>query len=61
MLTSSRRNNIFVSFFFGPRARLFSVKIREKILAINKFFVNETKSGQANKRLFSLTFRELNG
>ena len=30
---------------------LFSVKIREKkIIAINNLFVNETKSGQPNKR-----------
>ena len=29
--------------------------------AINNFFLNETKSGQPNKCLFSLTFRELNG
>ena len=33
----------------------------ERFLAINYFVVNETKSGQPNKRLFSLTFRELNG
>ena len=38
---------------------LFSVKNQKKFLAINKF-VNETKSGQLDKHLFSLTFRELN-
>ena len=27
---------------------------------VNNFSVNETKSGQPNKHLFSLTFRELN-
>ena len=58
-LTSSRQE-VFV-FFPNPRAGLFSVKIQKKFLAINNFFVNETKSGQPNKRLFSLTFRELNG
>ena len=44
-----------------PRTGLFSVKNLKKFLAINNFFVNEMKSGQANKHLFSLTFRELNG
>ena len=48
-------------FFPGPRAGLFSVKIRKKFLAIINFSVNETKSGQPNKLRFSLTFRELNG
>ena len=55
--------NQFTSGIFFPvsRAGLFSVKIQKKFLAINNFFVNETKSGQPNKRLFSLTFREING
>ena len=48
-------------FFPVPRAGLFSVKIQKKFLAINNFSVNETKFGQPNKCLFSLTFRELNG
>ena len=51
-----------ILFFFSvPCAGLFSVKNRKKFLAINNFFVNETKSGHPNKHLFSLTFRELNG
>ena len=50
-----------IYFFPVPCAGLFSVKIWKKIIAINNLFVNEMKSGQPNKRLFSLTFRELNG
>ena len=50
-----------IIFFPIPYAGLFSVKIWEKFLAINNFVVNETKSGQPNKCLFSLAFRELNG
>ena len=38
-------------FFRSPRTGLFSVKIWKQILAINNFFVNETKSVQLNKRL----------
>ena len=57
-LTSSRREYYI---FFGPLCGVFSVKIRKKFLAINNFSVNETKSRQPNKCLFSLTFRELNG
>ena len=39
------------------------MKNLKKFLAINKkkFVVNETKSRHPNKRIFSLTFRELNG
>ena len=74
-----------------PRTRLFSVKNRKKLLAINpnsldnkgscwilkdfycsvtmlrelglinNVFVNETKPGHPDKRLFHLHFRELNG
>ena len=36
------------------------MKIRKKFLAIKNLSVNETKSGQANKHLFSLTFKKLN-
>ena len=42
-LTSSCREYIF---FLSPRTGLFSVKIQKKILAIQNFSVNETKSGQ---------------
>ena len=52
--------NIIIIFFVHS-AGLLSVKIRKTFLAINIFFVNETKSGQPNKRLYSVTFRELNG
>ena len=59
-LTSSRRE--YYCFFRYPTGTgLFSVKIRKKFLAIKNFSVNETKSGQPNKHLFSLTFREING
>ena len=50
-----------IFFLLVPRAGLFSVKNQKKFLAINNFFKNETKSGHPNKRLFSLTFREING
>ena len=46
-LTSSRREYY-----------IFSMKIQIKFLAIKNFSVNETKSGQPNKCLFSLTCRE---
>ena len=55
-LTSSRRE-----YFSGPLCGIIFSENREKFLAINNFVVNEMKSGQPNKRLFSLTFRELNG
>ena len=42
-----------------PYTGLFSVKIQKKFLAIKNFSVNDTMSGQPNKRLSSLTFREL--
>ena len=51
----------FNQFTSGILYFIFSVKIRKRFLAINNFSVNETKPGQPNKRLFSLTFRELNG
>ena len=57
-LTSSRREYYI---FPGPPCGIIFSENREKFLAINNFFVNKTKSGQPNKRLFSLTFRELNG
>ena len=47
-LTPSRRFNIF---FPDPITGLFSVKIRKKFLAIKNFSVNDTMSGQPNKRL----------
>ena len=52
MLTSSRREYYI---FSGPPCGIIFSENREKILAINNFFVNETKSGQPNKRLFLLT------
>ena len=39
----------------------FQWKFEKKNLAINNCFVNETKSGQPNKRLIHWHFRELNG
>ena len=45
-----------IIFFPVPRAGLFSVKIRKKFLAIQNFFVNETMSGQPNKRLIHWHF-----
>ena len=51
VLTVHVRNIIF---FPVPRAGLFSVKIRKKILAINSFSVNETKSRQPNKFLVNI-------
>ena len=54
ILTSSRREYYI---FSGPPCGENS----DKFLAINNFSVNEPKSGQPNKHLFSLTFRELNG
>ena len=47
-LTSSRR---YYYFFPGPLYGIIFSEISEKFLAINNFFVNETKSGQPNKRL----------
>ena len=38
-------SGIIIVFFLVPRVGLFSVKIRKTFLAINNFFVNETKSG----------------
>ena len=55
-LTSSRREYYI---FSGPLCGIIFSENSEK--AINIFSVNETKSGQPNKCLFSLTFRELNG
>ena len=44
-------------FFQSPRTGLFSVKIRKEFLAINNIvFVNETESGQPNKRLIHWHF-----
>ena len=43
-------------FLRSPHTGLFSVKIQKKILAINNFFVNETKSRQPNKRLIYWNF-----
>ena len=40
-----------MKFFPVPRAGLFLVKIWKKFLAIKNFSVNETMSGQPNKRL----------
>ena len=39
-----------------PITGLFSVKIREEFLAIKKFSVNDTMSGQPNKRLIHWHF-----
>ena len=39
-----------------PITGLFSVKIRKKILAIKNFSVNDTMSGQPNKRLIHWHF-----
>ena len=58
LLTSSRREYCFFSI---PRAGLFSVKIQKKFLAINNCFCPWNEVRTTNKRLFSLTFRELNG
>ena len=39
-----------------PITGLFSVKIQKKFLAIKNFSVNDTMSGQANKRLIHWHF-----
>ena len=39
-----------------PITGLFSVKIRKKIIAIKNFSVNDTMSGQPNKRLIHWHF-----
>ena len=41
----------FNIFFPDPQTRLFSVKIRKTFLAIKNLSVNDTMSGQPNKRL----------
>ena len=58
ILTSSRWE--YYIFSVPPCGIIFSENLK-KFLAINSFVVNETKSGQPNKCLFSLTFIELNG
>ena len=40
-----------IYFFPDPITGLFSVKIQKKFLAIKNFSVNDTMSGQPNKRL----------
>ena len=43
---------LLLNFFINPFASgLFSVKIQKKFLAITNFSVNDTMSGQPNKRL----------
>ena len=42
--------------FSGPRVGLFSVKIQKTFLAIKNFSVNETMTGQPNKRLIHWHF-----
>ena len=46
----------FNIFFPDPQTGLFSVKIRKNILAIKHFSVNDTMSGQPNKRLIHWHF-----
>ena len=41
----------YIIFFPDPRTGLFSVKIWKIFLAIKNFSVNDTMSGQPNKRL----------
>ena len=46
----------FNIFFTDPITGLFSVKIQKKFLAIKNFSVNDTMSGQPNKRLIHWHF-----